>query len=69
MEAAVALNHLHILVNVVLSDMQRKFCCGSLLPVFGVRVVVKFKLTCVHLILVQFRLLSGNLLGNSCSPG
>ena len=50
MEATVALKHLHTLVNAVLSDLQRKFCCGSLLPVFGVRVAVKFKLTCVHLI-------------------
>ena len=42
------------------------FCCGSLLPVFGVRVLVKFHLICVHIILVRFRLLSGHLLGNSC---
>ena len=36
-----------------------------LLPVFGVRVSV----TCVHMILVRFRLLSGHLLGHSCSLG
>ena len=35
-----------------------------LLPVFGVRVSVTFHLTCVHNILVQFRLLNGHLLGN-----
>ena len=40
--------------------------CGSLLPVFGVRVSVTFHLTCVH-ILVRFGLLSGHFLGNSCS--
>ena len=34
---------------------------------FGVRVSVTFHLTCVHIILVRFRLLSGHLLGNSCS--
>ena len=28
-----------------------------------------FPLTCVHIILVRFRLLSGHLLGNSCSLG
>ena len=26
-----------------------------------------FHLTCVHIVLVRFRLLSGHLLGNSCS--
>ena len=39
------------------------------MPVFGVRVSVTFHLTCVHIIVVQFRLLSGHLLGNSCSLG
>ena len=28
-----------------------------------------FHLTCVHIILVRFRLLSGHLLGNSCPLG
>ena len=36
--------------------------CGSLLPVFGVRVSVTFHLTCVNIIFVRFGLLSGNLL-------
>ena len=36
-----------------------------MLPVFGVRVSVTFHLTCVHIILVWFRLLSGHLLGNT----
>ena len=36
---------------------------------FGVRVSMAFHLTCVHIILVWFGLLSGNLLGNSCSLG
>ena len=40
-----------------------------MLPVFGVRVSVTFHLTCAHIILVRFRLLSGHLLGNSCSLG
>ena len=40
-----------------------------MLPVFGVRVSVTFHLTCVHIILVRFRLLSGHLLGNSFSLG
>ena len=40
-------------------------CC----PVFGVRCSVTFHLTCVHIILVRFRLMSGHLLGNSCSFG
>ena len=34
---------------------------------FDVRVSVTFHLTCVHIILVRFRLLSGYLLGYSCS--
>ena len=36
---------------------------------FGVRVSVTFHRTCVHIILIWFRLLSGHLLGNSCSLG
>ena len=36
-----------------------------LLPVFGVRVSVMFHLTCVHIIIVRFRLLSGHLLGKA----
>ena len=40
-----------------------------LLHVFGVSVSVTFHLTCVHIILVRFRLLSGHLLRNSCSFG
>ena len=43
--------------------------CGSLLPVFGVRVSVTFHLTYVHIILNRFGLLSGHLFGNSCSLG
>ena len=48
------------------------FCCVSLLPVFGVfgvRVSVTFHLTCVHVILIRFRLLSDHLLGYSYSFG
>ena len=44
-------------------------CCGSLLPVFGVRVSVTFHLMCVHITFSSVRLLSGHLLGNSCSLG
>ena len=36
---------------------------------FDVRDLVTVHLTCVHIVLVQFRLLSGHLLGNSCSLG
>ena len=36
---------------------------------FGVRVSVTFHLMCVHIILVQFSLLSGHHLGKSCSLG
>ena len=36
---------------------------------FGVRDSVTFHLKCVHIILLRFRLLSGHLLGNSCSSG
>ena len=53
----------------LLTVPRRQFCCGSLLHVFGVRVSLKFHLTCVHLILIRFRLLSGNRLGNSYSLG
>ena len=45
------------------------FCCGSMLPVFSVRVSVTLNLMCVYIILVRFRLLSGHLLGNGCSLG
>ena len=44
-------------------------CCGPLLTCFGVRVSVKFHLTCVYIILVRFRLLNGHLFENSCSLG
>ena len=37
--------------------------------VFGVRVSVTFHLMCVHIILVRYGLLSGHLLGKSCSLG
>ena len=40
----------------------------SLLSGFGVKVSVTFHLTGVH-VLVRFWLLSGHLLGNSCSLG
>ena len=36
---------------------------------FCVRVSMKFHLTCVHIILVRFGLLSGHLLESSCSLG
>ena len=36
--------------NSLLTVPRRCFCCGSLLPVFGVRVAVTFHLTCVHII-------------------
>ena len=36
---------------------------------FGVRVLVTFHLVFVHIIFVRFRLLSGHLLGKSCSLG
>ena len=47
----------------------RSFCCGSLLPVFGVIVSVAFHLMCVHIIFSLVRLLSGDLLGYSCQLG
>ena len=34
----------------VLTVLRRYLCCGSLLPVFGVRFSVTFHLTCVHII-------------------
>ena len=36
--------------NLLLTVPRRSFCCGSLLPVFGVRVLVTFHLTCFHTI-------------------
>ena len=36
--------------------------CGSLLPVFAVRVSVMFHLTCVYIIFSSVRLLSGQLI-------
>ena len=43
--------------------------CGSLLPVFGVRVSMTFHLMCVPIIFSSDWLLSGHLLGKSCSLG
>ena len=40
-----------------------------MLPVFGVRVSVTFRLMCVLVVLVRYRLQSGRLLGNGCSLG
>ena len=34
----------------LLTVPRRWFCCGSRLPVFGVKVSVTFHLTCVHII-------------------
>ena len=53
----------------LLTVPRRKFYCCYLLPVFGVRASVTFHLTCVHIILVRFGVLSGHLLRNSCSLG
>ena len=36
--------------NSLLTIPRRWFCCGSLLPVFGVRVSVPFHIMCVHII-------------------
>ena len=55
------MEHLHI--GTIPAD---SFFVVVLLPVFGVRVSVTFQLTCVHITLVRFGLLSGHLLGNSC---
>ena len=38
------------LSNSLLTVGRRLFCCGSLLPVFGVRVPLTFHLTCVYII-------------------
>ena len=50
-----------------------KTCLQSLqwpmLPVAGGIVSMSFHLTFVHIILVRLRLMSGHLLGNSCSLG
>ena len=51
----------------LLTVPRRLLCCGSPLPVFCVRVSVTFHLMCVHIIFSSVRLLSGHLLGNSCS--
>ena len=55
--------------NSLLTVPRRYFCCGFMFFVFGVRVLMTFHLTCVHIILVWFWLLSGHLLGNRCSLG
>ena len=34
----------------LLTVLRRWFCCGSLLPIFSVRVSVTFHLMCVHII-------------------
>ena len=53
--------------STLLTVPRRQFCCGSLLPGFGVRVSVTFHLMFVHIILVRVVLPSGHLLGKSCS--
>ena len=55
--------------NSLLTVRRGEFCCSYQLSVFGVRVSVTFHLTCVHIILGLFGLLSGHLFGNSCSTG
>ena len=55
--------------NSLLAIPRRWFCCGTLLPVFGVGVSVAFHHTCVHIILIRFRLLGGHILGSGCSFG
>ena len=45
-----AVNMLKSPSNSLLIVPRRKFCCGSLLHVFGVRVSVAFHLMCVHII-------------------
>ena len=59
--------------NSLLIVLRRYICYGSLLPVFGGGVsltfhFIKYK-TFVHFILSSFGLLSGHLLGKSCSLG
>ena len=53
----------------LLTVPRRYFCCGSLLSVFGAGVSVTFHLMCVYIIFSSVWLLSGHLLGNSCSLG
>ena len=53
----------------LLTVPRRQFCCGSLLPVFGVSVSVTFHLLCVNIILSSVSVAGGHLLRNSCSLG
>ena len=42
--------HVKLPSNSLLTVPKRKFCCGSLVPTFGVRVSLTFYLKCVHII-------------------
>ena len=55
--------------NAVVMLWYSLVCCFLCCFFGGVRVSVTFRLTYVHISLVQFGLLSGHLLGNSCSLG
>ena len=45
------------------------FCCGYLLPVFGVKVSVSFTFRLLVLFLARFGLFGGRFLGGGCSLG
>ena len=53
--------------NSLLTVPRRKFCCGSLLPVVGVRVSMTFHLTCVHIIFSSVLVTVWPSFGKSCS--
>ena len=55
--------------NLLVTVPKWQLCCGSLLPVFGVRVSVTITLMFVHIISVRFWLLRGHLLEKSRSLG
>ena len=64
-----AVKHVKAPSNSFLTVRRRELCCGSLLPVSGVRVSMAFLviLRVFFLFLVLFGILSGHLLGHSFS--
>ena len=54
------------LSNSLLTIPMWLYCCGSLVPVFGVRVSVMFHPFFVYISFIRFGKLSGHLLGKSC---
>ena len=55
--------------NLLMTVPRWQFCCGPLLPGFGVKVSVTFHLTFVHIIFISVWVAECHLLGKNGSLG